>query len=318
MATLYYPELSGDESIDEKILEAYDKTDALESAIKKSEKSFQKVSKNAGGDPCVTISIVNRLTGITTDITKTVSSVSGTIPTFPGFQDNLAMQVVLKRLQLCLLYAKRLVIKIKLKIAEISKKLLIDMMAGKGSGIPDPITGAINAAFAALGLAVNALLTVIETFMQMISIGPLGIDGQGMVFFLTPKSLNMTKAPAYNPNFAIGHRFPQVIEMTFFEIEKSVDRANRAIKKAALISGAALGSVSIMGNNPSFGVSRKLERVNPGKLYKLIDRAKDLIPLPLGLPRYEKLKFTNLGFLSFLITGFEPAAHKSFGIPGYF
>jgi hypothetical protein len=318
MAAIYYPEISGDALIDEKILDAYDKTEALESGIKDAEASFQEVSKNAGGDPCTTIATANKLTGIVTNITGMVSSASGTIPTFQGFQNNLAMQIILKRLQLCLLYAKRLVVKIKLKIAEVSKKLLIDMTSGKGSGVPDPITTAINAAFIVLGVAINVLLTLIEMFMKMISIGPLGVDAQGMVFFLTPKSMNMSKAPAYNPNSAIGNRFPQVIQMTLFEIEKSVDKANRIIKKAALVSGAALGAVSIMSNNPSFGVSSKLSRVNPGQLHKLIDIASDLIPLPIGMPRYEKLKFTNLGFLAFLITGFEPAAHKSFGIPGYF
>lgn len=318
MATIYNPEISGDALIDEKILDAYDKAEALESGIKDAEKSFQEVSKNAGGDPCSTISITNKLNEIVTSVTNLVSSASGTIPTFQGFQNNLAMQIILKRLQLCLLYAKRLVIKIKLKIAEISKKLLIEMKSGKGSGMPNPITASINAAFIVLGVAVNTLLTLIEMFMKMISMGPLGVDGQGMVFFLTPKSMNMSNAPAYNPNSAIGSRFPQVVQMTLFEIEKSVDKANRAIKKAALVSGAALGAASIMSNNPSFGVSRQLSRVNPGQLYKLIDRASDLIPLPVGLPRYEKLKFTNLGFLAFLITGFEPAAHKSFGIPGYF
>ena len=34
------------------------------------------------------------------------------------------------------------------------------------------------------------------------------------------------------------------------------------------------------------------------------------------LPRYEKLNILNIGFLIFLITGFEPAAKQSFGIPG--
>lgn len=318
MATVYYPEISGDALIDKKILDAYDKTEKLESDIKKLEKSFQEISKKAGGDPCTTVSTANKLNGVITNITKTVSSASGTISIFQNFQNNLAMQIVLKRLQLCLLYAKRLVIKIKIKIAEISKKLLIEMTSGKGSGLPDPITASINAAFIVLGIAINVLITLIDTFMKCISVGPLGIDGQSMKFFLTPKSANMTKITAYNANFAIGNRFPQPIEMSLYNIVKTVDKANQAIKKAALVSSAALGATEIMKNNPSFGISSKQSRVKPGQLYKLVENASDLIPLPLGIPRYEKLKFTNLGFLAFLITGFEPAAHKSFGIPGYF
>lgn len=318
MADIYYPALTGDSFMDERILDAYDKTEKLEKNIKNAETSFQAISFGAGKDPCETIEVANKMTDIVQDVTTAVSSASGTIQVFNGFENCIAMQVILKRLQLCLLYAKRLIVKIKIKIAEITRKLIQQIPMGKGSAIPDPITVAVNAAFTAMGVAVNALLVLIDNFMKMISMGPLGVDGQGMTFFLTPKSFNMTKVNVYNTNSAIGDRLPQPIKIAIYEILKSVDRANAMIKKAALIAGAAKGAISIMSNNPSFGVSEKLSRINPGKLQKAIDIMEDLNPLPLGLPRYEKLKFTNLGFLAFLITGFEPAAHKSFGIPGQF
>lgn len=318
MADIYYPAISGNSFMDESILDAYDKTCAMEKGIENSEKAFQEISKRAGGDPCETIVLSNKLTEVVQDITSVVSSTSGTIHVFDGFQNCIAMQVVLKRLQLCLLRAKRLVVKIKLKIAEITKKLLIAMISGKGSSIPNPVIEAINAVFMALGTAINVVLQLIETFMSAVSAGPLGVNPQGMTFFFTPKSMNMTKITVLNPNSAIGDRYPQPVYITLFNIRKSVDVANAAIKKAALVAGAAAGAVSIMSDNPKFGISNKLSRINPGKLQKAVDLAEDLIPIPLGLPRYEKLKFTNLGFLAFLITGFEPAAHKSFGIPGQF
>lgn len=318
MADIYYPAISGNSFMDESILDAYDKTCAMERGIENSEKAFQEISKRAGGDPCETIVLSNKLTEVVQDITSVVSGASGTIHVFDGFQNCIAMQVVLKRLQLCLLRAKRLVVKIKLKIAEITKKLLIAMISGKGSSIPNPVIEAINAVFMALGTAINVVLQLIETFMSAVSAGPLGVNPQGMTFFFTPKSMNMTKITVLNPNSAIGDRYPQPVYITLFNIRKSVDVANAAIKKAALVAGAAAGAVSIMSDNPKFGISNKLSRINPGKLQKAVDLAEDLIPIPLGLPRYEKLKFTNLGFLAFLITGFEPAVHKSFGIPGQF
>lgn len=318
MADIYYPAISGNSFMDESILDAYDKTCAMEKGIENSEKAFQEISKRAGGDPCETIVLSNKLTEVVQDITSVVSSASGTIHVFDGFQNCIAMQVVLKRLQMCLLRAKRLVVKIKLKIAEITKKLLIAMISGKGSSIPNPVIEAINAVFMALGTAINVVLQLIETFMSAVSAGPLGVNPQGMTFFFTPKSMNMTKITVLNPNSAIGDRYPQPVYITLFNIRKSVDVANAAIKKAALVAGAAAGAVSIMSDNPKFGISNKLSRINPGKLQKAVDLAEDLIPIPLGLPRYEKLKFTNLGFLAFLITGFELAAHKSFGIPGQF
>lgn len=318
MADIYYPAISGNSFMDESILDAYDKTCAMEKGIENSEKAFQEISKRAGGDPCETIVLSNKLAEVVQDVTSVVSGASGTIHVFDGFQNCIAMQVVLKRLQLCLLRAKRLVVKIKLKIAEITKKLLIAMISGKGSSIPNPVIEAINAVFMALGTAINVVLQLIETFMSAVSAGPLGVNPQGMTFFFTPKSMNMTKITVLNPNSAIGDRYPQPVYITLFNIRKSVDVANAAIKKAALVAGAAAGAVSIMSDNPKFGISSKLSRINPGKLQKAVDLAEDLIPIPLGLPRYEKLKFTNLGFLAFLITGFEPAAHKSFGIPGQF
>lgn len=318
MADIYYPAISGNSFMDESILDAYDKTCAMEKGIENSEKAFQEISKRAGGDPCETIVLSNKLAEVVQDVTSVVSGASGTIHVFDGFQNCIAMQVVLKRLQLCLLRAKRLVVKIKLKIAEITKKLLIAMISGKGSSIPNPVVEAINAVFMALGAAINVVLQMIETFMSAVSAGPLGVNPQGMTFFFTPKSMNMTKITVLNPNSAIGDRYPQPVYITLFNIRKSVDVANAAIKKAALVAGAAAGAVSIMSDNPKFGISSKLSRINPGKLQKAVDLAEDLIPIPLGLPRYEKLKFTNLGFLAFLITGFEPAAHKSFGIPSQF
>lgn len=318
MADVYYPAISGNSIIDEKILDAYDKTCALEESIETAEEAFQEISIDAGGDACTTVATVNRLTDVVQSVTGAVTSASGTIQVFNGFQNCIAMQVILKRLQMCLLYAKRLVVKIKIKIAEITKKLVIAMTRGKGSGIPDAISTAVNAAFAALGMAINVLIQAIDMLMKMISMGPLGVDGQGMVFFMTPKSFQNSKVNVLNPNSAIGDRFPQPIHMVLNEIEKTVDKANAAIKKAAIIAGAAQGAISIMSDNPSFGISSAQSRINPGKIQKLLDTAMDLIPLPTGMPRYEKLKFTNLGFLAFLITGFEPTAHKSFGIPGYF
>jgi hypothetical protein len=36
-----------------------------------------------------------------------------------------------------------------------------------------------------------------------------------------------------------------------------------------------------------------------------------------AVPRYEKLSITNVRFLVFLVTGFEPAGKNTFGIPGF-
>ena len=318
MTDVYYPALTGDSFIDEKILTAYETVSNMQDNIKEAEAAFQEVSKVAGGDPCVIIETTVKLTGVVKNITEMVTSVSGTIRIFDGFENCIAMQIVLKFLQMCLLYAKRLIVQIKLKIAELTKKMILEIINGKGSAIPDAVTTAVNAAFAALGIAINAVIQVIDLFMQIIAIGMLGIDGQGMVFFLTPKSMNMTSVNIFNANSALSDRFPQVVHMALHEIQCTIEKANSAIKKAALATGAAKGAVDIMLKKFSFGVSSPLSRVNPGQIMKLIDMAMDLIPLPLGLPKYEKLKFTNLGFLAFLITGFELSAHQSFGIPGYF
>ena len=35
------------------------------------------------------------------------------------------------------------------------------------------------------------------------------------------------------------------------------------------------------------------------------------------LPKYERISLTNLGYMYWLIMGFEPAMKKCFGFPGY-
>jgi hypothetical protein len=318
MADIYYPAITGDSFMDEKVLDAFDKVDKMEKAIHKCEKEFENTEPKIDRSVCDMLSTVNKWTDIAGDLANVVSSASGTIQVFNGFENCIAMQLILKRLQLCLLYVKRIVLKIKIKVAEFTKKMVEAMINGNGSIVPDPISISVNAVFSALGLIVNALLMVIETFLKMIAIGPLGLDAQSIVFFITPKSLSKTKAPAYNPNMAVADRLPNVIKMTLHEIEKSVEKINNAIKVAAIATGAAMGAAAILANNPNFGVSKILNKVKPGTLQKQIENILDFLPIPMGMPKYEKLKFTNLGFMAYLITGFEPAAHKSFGIPGQF
>ena len=48
-------------------------------------------------------------------------------------------------------------------------------------------------------------------------------------------------------------------------------------------------------------------------ILKSIESIVSSIPVPQALPKFEKLSLTNLGFLAWLITGFEPAGLKSFG-----
>jgi hypothetical protein len=318
MADIYNPEITGDAFMDEKVLAAYNISENMEKRIEECEKEFHNTLPKTDKDVCSLMETVNSWSGIVQKITDVISSTSGTIQVFSGFENCIAMQIVLKHIQLCLLKAKRLILKVKLKIAIFTKKLVEAMIAGKGSGVPDPISTAVNTAFTVLGIAVNAVLTVIEMFMKMISLGPIGIDAQSMVFFMTPKSFNNTKAPAYNTNSAASHRLPDAIKTVIREIETSVDKINSAIKIAAISAGAVAGAASILTKHPEFGINSKLNKLRPGELQKKIDLISDFLPIPIGLPRYEKLKFTNLGFLAFLITGFEPAAHKSFGIPGYF
>ena len=318
MADVYYPAITGNSFMDEKVLDAFDKVDKMETSIQKCEKEFEKTEPKIDRSPCAMLETVNKWTEITGDLTGIVSSASGTIQVFNGFENCIAMQLILKRLQVCLLYVKRIVLKIKIKVAEFTKKMVETMINGNGSSVPDPISIAVNAVFSALGLIVNALLMVIEAFLKAISIGPIGLDGQSLIFFPTPKSLSKTKAPAYNPNSAVGDRLPNVIKMTLHEIEKSVEKINNAIKIAAIATGATMGAAAIMMKNPNFGISKSLGKVRPGDLQKKIEKVLDFLPIPIGMPKYEKLKFTNIGFLTYLVTGFEPAAHKSFGIPGQF
>lgn len=318
MADIYYPVITNDSLMDERILDAYTKTEEMEKDINECEKEFDNTQVEDDRSPCDTMKTVNKWTDITKKISGIISSISGSIKLFSGFENSIAAQIILKRIQKILLYAKRLILKIKLKIAVFTKKMVLAMINGNGSKIPDSTSTAINLVFSALGTAVNILLISIDAFITTISVSPIGIGPQSVILFATPKSMNNTKASANNPNSAIGDRLPLSVKKTFHAIEKSISKANKAIKIATIAAGAVSGASAILSDNPTFGKSAVFNKLRPGELQKEMEKLSDYLPIPMGMPRYEKLKLTNMGFMTYLITGFEPAAHKSFGIPGYF
>lgn len=311
-------EITGDEYMDDCVIDAYDKTEELEKSIDECEREFNETQPETDTEPCNIPETVNKWTEISAKVNTKVGETSGSIKLYNGCENNVGMQLVFKKLQLCLLRAKRLILKIKLKIAIFRKKLVLGMINGNGSAVPDPTSTSVNTAFTVLGMAVNIVLQVVEAFLTMISISPIGVGPQAIVFFLTPKSLYKTEAPAYNPNNSICDRFPESVKKTIHAIEKSVEKANKALKIATIAAGAASGAVEILSKNPKFKKNATFNKLRPGELQKQIEDYSDLLPIPMGMPKYEKLKLTNIGFMTYLITGFEPAAHKSFGIPGYF
>lgn len=317
MADIYNPE---ETEIDDSVLNAYEKVEIADESVSNIEKEFSKDMPDTTMNMCAVVEYTTKWGGYVTKLGDTAANLSGTISMSPEVANTPAGQIVLKSVEKLILKIKRIVLKIKLKIAQWGKKMLLSRINGNGSTMLDPISITVIALFTALGTAINAVILTIDILMKLITVTPIAVMAGGMSFFLTPKSFKKTDINVLNPNQMIGDRFPDAIKRIIHEAGKVVAIANKVIKLAAIAAGAAAGAIAIMGktNDFQFGICKAMERLDPGKVYKAIEIIKDLIPIPLGLPRYEKLKFTNLGFMAFLLTGFELAAHQSFGIPGQY
>jgi hypothetical protein len=145
----------------------------------------------------------------------------------------------------------------------------------------------------------------------------LNVKSSGCCFFLTPKSFKKTDIKVMNVNKSLTNNIPEAIDKLLTQAEQKMKekvadkRTNEISKmKANGANSAPSGELNVgsMGSFPKFSAD-EIKKARKILLQTLVDAD--------GLPRYEDLKLTNVRFLVYLVTGFEPAANKSFGIPGF-
>jgi len=228
--------------------------------------------------------------------------------------------IIIKRTQLTALHSKKITLGIKKSASKGIRDILMNAETGTGSAgtmiLAAPIM-AIMMAFSALCSLITIILKGIE---KILSLMPkiLSVGAQSMCFFMTPKSLKKTDMTVINANSSITDKLPEAVKKTILDIQNKQQKLNIPIKVASISAGAAAGIASIKNGgklNIPKGVCKSMEYVTAYNIISSIDNLIALLPFAEPMPKYERLSITNPGFLVWLITGFVPAGHKSFGIP---
>lgn len=230
-----------------------------------------------------------------------------------------AMGIILKRFQIIKYRCEIIQKNIMVLMAKLRKKVLLELMYNKDDS-GSPVTAGIKAFLMSMAVVANVIAMVMGVILNIINaIVILNVDASGCCFGPTPKSLMMTsKMTVTNVNGSTTAPIPQPVEKLIAEAENQIEKTNGEIKKANVLAMASNAAASV-SNGGTF---------NPGSFPALpkfdgtaIRQAIKLLIMTLfdaeALPRYEKLTPINIRFMVFLITGFEPAAKKTFGFPGF-
>jgi len=225
-----------------------------------------------------------------------------------------AAQIIIKYVETLALFVKKIVLHIKRKIAEFMKKMLQGCVGGLGSAAMAIFIQPIIMTFQTISILANGILTAITSLLSFLP-PMLSISAEGMSFFMTPKSLKTVEMNITNPNQSIVYRLPSTLMEQVQNLLKQFDKLNIPIKVSAVAAGAALGALSAKeGKDLNIGCNA-LKLFDPKTILKAIELIVSILPLSQPLPKYEKLSLLNIGFLVWLITGFEPAGFQSFGFP---
>ena len=261
--------------------------------------------------------IVDNLKGLTVVLTDSMKYIV-------EYSITAAVEYVMKKIQILALKIKRLLVELSIKIAKMTRSLLIGIDNKCGSRITATLNDAvvaIMAVFKALAIAVYTIMMavklILDTMPPMISIG-----AESMCFFSTPKSIMLgltnVKMACTNPNNSICNRLPTTIKQTISSIEEAINISNNSIRIVMISTGAALGlACAFTQFNIPDTLCKVLKVINPQTIIKSIDLLLSHLPIPDPLPKYEKLLQINLGYLAWLIIGFCPAGKKTFGFPGF-
>lgn len=226
-----------------------------------------------------------------------------------------ASQIIMKSIQIVALRIKKLIVSLKKSIARLTKSILQLCMSGTGNVALSVLIAPVILLFKSISILATGILTGIQIVLDCLP-PIIAVNAEGMCFFMTPKSLQKTDMTVANAKQSIVYRLPNSVMSTLHEVLKTIDRLNIPLKVSAVSAGAALGAAAIKDGKDLDIPCSALSRLDPKNLFKLIEAIVKIIPLAQPLPKFENISLTNLGFLVWLITGFEPAGRSSFGMPG--
>ena len=221
----------------------------------------------------------------------------------------LATQIILKNFQIKT--------GIQITIATLTKSVISGLLCGKGSA-KDPINATMSSTMTSAAAAANIILSVIDSIVTMInSVNIMNVNGAGMAFFPTPKSITKVDISISNSNQSTTNNIPDPVNQMISKSENQIRESNGKIKQAKILSMGAAGASSASSGNFDAGSFGSLPKFDPSIIRNAVTILMQMLVDADAVPRYEKLSISNIRFLVFLVTGFEPAGKKTFGIPGF-
>ena len=229
----------------------------------------------------------------------------------------LATQIILKKFQILKYRIELIKTGVQITIAKLTKWVLSGILCGKGSA-KDPTNATMSSTMAYAAMTANIILSIIDFIVTLINrVTIMNVNGAGMVFFPTPKSITKVDISIENSNQSTTNNIPDYIDKMITKAENKIREGNGKLKKTKILSMGAAGASSALSGNFNAGSFGSLPKFDPSIIRTAVTMLIQMLADADAIPRYEKLSILNIRFLVFLVTGFEPAGKRTFGIPGF-
>lgn len=291
------------------------KVDEMEEFCNKTSENFANISNSE--KEWSDMSLVSGITKVVKRLGEYMSDVKDIMGEVTKFIAYNVGQYLLKRLEILYLKMKKIMLKFKKWVAEFKKRIILMFTSLAESDTMGSIAAAIMGFLSVLSAAIAAILEGLEVMLNMIP-PILSVEAKTMVLFMTPKSMIKQDMIAKNPNLSITDKMPDFVKEQISKLYFMAVEANNKVKNAIMATLTA-GAEKILKDD---SLAEKIESANMTDavemgVMKAVEALIDLTIFPEALPKFEKLNITNPSFLAWLVTSFEPAAQRSFGIPGF-
>lgn len=315
------------DAFDENIfIEFYKEIEEIESKVNGFKKQVIDISSLTGdlkdiGKICNMITRVTGLTDIVASIQSLLPRLNEIMSYCAEYVQYYLSQIIMKYVELIGLEIKKIVLYIKKTVAKTSKSVAEAVANGKGPAIAASVAAGAMSAMQAMAQVLNVVMQAVQMILNMFT-GPLLVPAEGMCFFMTPKTIITGQMKSditiANTNASVTDYLPEPVKLTLENIAESVDTANVPLKVSFIAAGAVTGAaLAVSGGKMEISPCVDLNKVNLKSILNAVEVILLASIYPQPLPKYERLLPVNVGYMLFLMTGFNAAGKLAFGMPGF-
>lgn len=314
--------------IEKKLIESYKATIDAEESIERVEAVLMEL-RQTEVDLCFTDKLLENLNEVTiivsdieTKMTESLSSaLSGTadganVKISSGVEQYTSTGIILKRALLLKYKMKKILLVVKRTIAQTEKTVLEWTLNGAGSNLLTPIQGILGALAATAGV-INTIIGILGGILSVLdSMVTINVKSASAALFMTPKSFMKQDITISNANMSTTNNIPAIIDKAITKAEEAIKEEIGKLKKESVKAAGAESAASVSDGAFKYSGIPSFPKFDPAKVRYLVNAIMMTLLDADAIPRYEKLTFLNPRFAAYMITGFQPKAAASFGIPG--